>query len=329
MNNMKQKPVCYDPSRKFPQVFSGTPSFLGVPVASQKEDLHGYTFAVMGTPWEGVCTLGAATGCETATKTIRKASERYCGYLPDYDFDIFDHFSACDYGDIAVRNGDTQFTFDSARKHMSDIVEAGAIPIVFGGDHSLSYPLIETFASRYDGNIGILHFDAHTDNMDAYGHEKFGRCSPFHRLYDMNGFEPANLVSIGIRGPRNHYGAIAEAKKYGAAIITSLQVKQEGYLSSIKRAIEIAQKGTSAVYISVCSDALDIACNPGGPADPCGLTSFELSQMLYQAGLAGASGFDYMEVYPPDDLHNISSHVACWMAIYAMSGMAQGMLAKK
>ncbi len=326
---MKNKPVCYVPSQEKPEIFSGVPSFLGLPPIYKKEELKGFDFAIMGAPFENICTYGGFTGVENGTKTIRKASVRYGGYLPEFEFDIFDTFSGCDYGDCAVRNGDAPFTFESAGKYMQDILDSGAIPIVFGGDHSLSYPLIETFAKPYDGNIGIIHFDAHMDNMDSFGDEKFARCSPFHRLYDMKGFDPKNLVSVGIRGPRNNYVALEEARKYGASVITSFEVKQKGVMESIEKAIAIAKNGTKAIYVTVCSDALDVAFNPGGPADMCGLTSYELGMMLHQCGLAGAKGFDYMEVYPPDDLHDISSHCACWMSIYMMSGMAQSMLKDK
>lgn len=326
---MDNKPVCYEPDRVYPEVFSGVPSFLGLPVVRKKEELKGYDFVISGAPWEGICTYGGPSGTENATKTIRIASKRYGGYLPEFDFDIFDHFSGADYGDAAVRNGDTEFTFNSVANQMRDIVASGAIPITFGGDHSLSLPLIEAFAEKYNGNIGIVHFDAHMDNMDTFGEEQFARCSPFHRLYDMAGFDPKNLVSIGIRGPRNNYKGLTEAKKYGASVITSFEVRRKGVMESIKKAIAIASAGTSAIYVTVCSDALDVAFNPGGPSDMCGLTSFDLAEMLYECGLAGAKGFDYMEVYPPDDLHNISSHCASWMAIYMMSGMAQHMLAEK
>jgi len=326
---MKNKPVCYDVSYTHPEVFSGVPSFLGLPVARRKEELAGHDFAIMGTPWEGVCTYGGATFVENATKTIRICSARYGSYLPELDFDLFDHFSGVDYGDAPVKNGDRDFTFQSVAAHLRDIVDSGAIPIVFGGDHSLSYPLIKTFAEKYDGNIGIVHFDAHMDNMDEYGGERYARCSPFRRLYDMEGFDPKHLVSIGIRGPRNHYEAVIEAKRRGASVITSFEVKKEGAQQSIKRALDIAATGTKALYVSVCSDALDIAHNPGGPADPCGLDTYELAVMLHQCGLAGARGFDYTEIYPPKDFHNQSSHVACWMALYIMNGMAQAMLAGK
>lgn len=326
---MQNKPVCYVPTYAHPEVFSGVPSFLGLPVSKTTEDLKGHDFVIMGAPWEGVCTYGGFTGVENATKTIRKASERYGGYLPEYDFDLFDHFSGTDFGDMAVRNGDTEFTFESARSYMRSAMTHGGIPITFGGDHSLSFPLIEAFAERYDGNIGIVHFDAHMDNMDSFGDQKYGRCSPFHRLYDVKGFDPKNLVSVGIRGPRNNYGALKEAARYGASVITSFEVKRKGFMESIKKAIDIATNGTRAFYVSVCSDALDIAHNPGGPADLCGLTSYELAEMLHECGLAGAKGFDFMEVYPPDDLHGVSSHGACWMALYIMNGMAQHMLEQK
>lgn len=326
---MKNKPECYVPSRIVPEVFSGVPSFLGLPVVKEKAELAKYDFVVMGAPWEGVCTYGGFTGTENATKTIRKCSERYGGYLPEFEFDIFDHFTGADYGDAAVKNGDIGFTYESVANYLRDIVAAGAIPIVFGGDHSLSYPLISAFSEQHGGNIGIIHFDAHMDNMDSFGDEQYARCTPFHRLYDLKGFNPKNLVSIGIRGPRNYHGALDEARKYGATVITSFEAKRNGIEETIKKAIKIAKDGTKAIYVTVCSDALDIAFNPGGPADMCGFTSYEMAVMLHECGLAGATGFDFMEVYPPDDLHNISSHCACWMTIYMMSGMAQGKLVQK
>lgn len=166
---MDNKPVCYDPNQVKPEVFSGVPSFMGLPVVRDAKDLTNYDFAIMGAPWEGVCTYGGFTGVENGTKTIRKASIRYGGYLPEFEFDVFDHMTACDYGDAAVKNGDTEFTFKSVGDYLTDIADAGAIPITFGGDHSLSYPLIKAFAKKYDGNIGIIHFDAHMDNMDSYG----------------------------------------------------------------------------------------------------------------------------------------------------------------
>lgn len=60
-------------------------------------------------------------------------------------------------------------------------------------------------------------------------------------------------------------------------------------------------KDTEVVYITICSDSLDAACMPQGPQDMCGLTSYELAMMVHEAGLAGARGFDFVEIYPETD----------------------------
>lgn len=315
--------MCYDPHRRIPEVFSGVPSFLGLPVIKTQEDLEKSDIVIMGVPWEGINTNGPFTHAEMATKAIRKASTRYGGYLPDFDIDIFDYFTGGDFGDVAVKNGDYDFTFHSIRTQYRKILDAGKFPVVFGGDHSISYPLISEFAKKYNGKIGVIHFDAHTDNLDIYGDEKLGRCSEFYRLYEDENVNPQNIVHFGIRGPRNHPDGLKNAKRFGATVITGMEIKLKGVLQSIRKAIEIASRGADAVYVSVCSDVLDVAHNPGGPADPCGLTSFELALALHECGKAKCEALDFVELYPPQDPNNLSSHVATWMTIYLLAGVVK------
>ena len=116
----------------------------------------------------------------------------------------------------------------------SQILDAGKTPIVFGGDHSISFPLVSEFAKRHKKKIGVIHFDAHMDNMDNYGEEKYARCSPFHRLYEDENIDPTKIVHFGIRGPRNNPNALKEAKKFGATVITGMEVKEKGWRNSIK-----------------------------------------------------------------------------------------------
>lgn len=320
---MDNKPICYVPGREIPEVFSGVPSFLGLPPIRTKEDLDKSDIVIMGVPWEGINTNGLFTSTEMGTKTIREASVRYGGYLPDYDIDIFDHFTGGDYGDVAVKNGDYDFTFNSIRQQYRSILDAGKFPVVFGGDHSITYPLASEFAKKHKGKIGVIHFDAHMDNMESYGEEKYARCSPFYRLYEDENVNPKNIVHFGIRGPRNNPAGLKNAKKFGATVITGMEVKMNGVLESIKKAIEIASEGTEAIYVTVCSDILDVANNPAGPADPCGLTTFELAIALHECGKAKCESFDLVELYPPQDPNNVSSHVATWMTIYLLAGVTK------
>lgn len=320
---MNNKPICYVPGRENPEIYSGTPTFLGLPKISTPKALADHDLVFMGVPWEGICTWGSFSNCELATKLIRNASVRYAGYLPDYDFDIFDYFTGGDYGDSAVQSGNYDFTFEAAAEKYSHILDSKKFPVVFGGDHSISIPLIREHAKRHPKKLGIIHFDAHMDNMESFGDEPYARCTPFYRMYEDENIDPAKIVHFGIRGPRNNPNGIKEAKKFGATVMTGMEIKMNGYMESIRKAIEIATKDTDALYITVCSDILDVANNPGGPPDPCGMTTFELAMMLHECGKAGATAFDYVEIYPGTDPGNVSSHNAVWMTLYLLAGVTK------
>lgn len=317
------KPTCFEPGRIFNEIYHGVPSFLGLPVAKSANEIIGNEIAVMGVPWEGPVTWGKFSGCELATKTIRDASKRLGGFLPEYGYDLFDYLNVCDYGDTAVVPGDTESTHHNIHQKASDIFKAGAVPVVFGGDHSITVPVIQAMAENVDGKIGIIHLDAHMDNMFEFGEEKFARCSPLHRIYENEGVDPKNVVHMGIRGPRNNPKQMKSALDVGASIITGYEIKKKGIDCAIQKALEIAKDGTDAVFVTVCSDILDVAFNPGGPPDMNGLTTFELSEILFRLAAAGINGFDFVEVYPSTDLNQVSSHTAAWMAIYVMSGIAK------
>lgn len=320
---MRNKPICYVPGRQIPEIYSGVPTFLGLPKIENKEDLTANDLIVMGVPWEGVCTYGGFSGCDLAPKAIRAASLRYGGYLPDYDIDVFEHLSGADYGDTPAQNGNREFSFACIKEKLNDILACDKIPIIFGGDHSISYPLISEFGKKHGGNIGIIQFDAHLDNVASFGDEQFARCSPFYRLYEDAGVNPKKLVHFGIRGPRNHPDGLRTAQKFGATVITARQIKLMGIQEAVKRAIDIAADGTAAVYITTCSDVLDVAHNPAGPPDPCGLTTFEMAYALNECGKVKADAFDFVEIYPPQDANDVSSHVAVWLTLHLLAGIAQ------
>lgn len=317
------KPTIYDPSFLPNNIYSGVPSWLNLPVAESAEDLRGLDAAVCGVPWEGGCTIGGYSSCTEGPKSIRSVSIRYTGFLPDFNLDSFDYLKVADYGDVACRNGDYAFTFRSIRERIGEIVDSGAFPITFGGDHGICYPIISEIAKRHPGRVGVLHFDAHLDNYSNFGEDELSRCSPFYRLYNDPNMDPTKISHIGIRGPRNHKEEHANAMKYGAQVIPAREVKENGWKASIDKAIRNVFADTDLVYITVCADALDAACMPQGPQDMCGLNSYELCMMLHEAGLAGAKGFDFVEIYPDVLSYQTASHDACWAALYYLNGAAE------
>lgn len=319
----ESKPTIYDPSFLPNNIYSGVPSWLNLPVIENDEELKGLDIAVVGVPWEGGCTIGGYSSCTEGPKSIRSVSIRYTGFLPDFNLDSFDYLKGADFGDVPVQNGNYDFTFEEIRKKVKKLVEADVIPITFGGDHSISYPIISEMAKKHPKKVGILHFDAHLDNYEQFGEDPYSRCSPFYRLYNDENIDPTKIVHIGIRGPRNHRKEYENAEKFGATVIKSQDVREKGWKNAIDEAIAVAFKDTELVYVTICSDALDAAFMPQGPQDMCGLTSYELAMMVHEAGLAGAKGFDFVEIYPETNSLQTSSHVGCWMALYYLNGLAE------
>ena len=317
------RPQCFIPCSEYTQIYQGVPSFLGLDAVKSPEGASGYDAAVLGIPWEGPVTWGKPSGCELSPKLIREASLRYGGYLPEFDYDLFDHIDVCDCGDVAVAAGDGEATRANIRATVAAIAEAGATPIIFGGDHSITFPAVEAMAKRHPGRLGLIHFDAHLDNMQTYGDEKLARCCPLHRIYEIDDIDPTKIIHMGIRGPRSNPSQMRNAKEVGATVMTGFEIKQKGVQHALETALKVAGEGTDAIYVTVCSDILDIAFNPGGPPDLNGLSSFELSSLLYGLASSGIAAFDFVEIYPFADPNNVSAHTAAWMAIYVLSGIAR------
>ena len=85
---------------------------------------------------------------------------------------------------------------------------------------------------------------------------------------------------------------------------------------------KIARKNTKYLFVTICSDIIDAAFNPGGPPDFNGLFPHELFKALYKFGESGLSGLDFVEIYPLNDPKSFSSHMAAYAVINALVGMA-------
>jgi len=306
-----------------PTVYGDVPGFLRSPVIRDPEGLKGFGFVVFGVPWEGILTWGGQTGCELAPRTIRQASARYGGYIPEFDINVLDRIKICDYGDVDVLWGSVDVTFDRTRMKVKQILDSGASPIALGGDHSITYPILAAFGEHSDKKVGLIHFDSHFDNMDEYEGERYARCCPIRRVSELPNVKRDSIVQIGIRGPRNAYAGAKYARESGAKVFTIRDVRERGIERTIEEAIKTAKDGTDLVYMTICIDVLDVAYAPGGALDPAGLTSYELLNSVKRIGMNGLCGFDIVEIYPPSDHQNATSHLASWVVLYALAGIAE------
>jgi guanidinopropionase len=312
------------PGRKsgMPVVFGDTPSFLGCPVISAGQIEQDFDVVLAGVPWEGTITWGSFTGCELATRSIRHASARYGGFLPEYEINLFDYLNLGDLGDVGVNPNDPAETMRMVFQTADRIYKRRSLPFMFGGDHSYSPEIVRALGENGEGKIGVIHFDAHLDNAKNFGSDEFPRCGPLYRIAQIDKVRTESIVHIGIRGPRNSPAQMEYAKSIGATIFTIRQIRSLGIEAVLQEALRLAQQDTRHVYVTVCSDITDVAFNPGGPPDMNGLFPFELLSALYKLGEAGIAGLDYVEVYPMQDTQSFSSHLAVWAIIHALAGLA-------
>jgi guanidinopropionase len=317
----------YAERETIPILYGDVPSFLGLPPldASHTGDLQGslaeIDAVILGVPWEGALTWGSYNGCEYAPREIRKASLRYGSWLPEHDVDFTDRLRVADAGDVAVDLTSTGAGFDRARALVERVAASGATPIALGGDHSITIPVVDGLEHRYP-RLGVIVLDAHLDNADEFRGDRYARCCPFARIPEMPHVDGRNLVQIGIRGPRNGRGQMDTAREMGATVFTSREVQSQGLASVVEAALEIASDGTDGFYLSVDSDVLDSAFNPGGPIDHGGISSRELLDAVFRFGQAGAVGADIVEIHPNTDPQGYSAHLAAWTVIYFLCGLA-------
>jgi agmatinase len=329
MKDEKSRRELFKPVQKYfiPLLYDQVPSFLKSDVVQEKEKLKEYDFAVIGVPWEGRLTWsgysGGYSGCELAPRKIRMASARYNGFIPEIGFDFFDVLNLCDWGDVSVVLGDTIETFNRVEAKVLDVLESGTKPLTIGGDHSVTIPIFRALSKYSDQKIGLIHFDAHFDNMSDYAGDRFARCCPIARISELDNVPSENIVQIGIRGPRNTAEQAKFAEEMGATVYTMFDIRERGIKTVVDEAIEIASNGTDLLYYTLCGDILDPAYAPGVAPDPMGLSSYEVLKAVYEVGKAGLSGFDIVEFYP--DPRELSFHMATWIAVYTLSGIASSL----
>jgi len=307
--------------RNYPTVYLDIPSFLGSKVARSEEDLKNCEVCFLGIPWEGAATWGSWSSCVLTPMHIRKNSLRYYGgFIPEMNVKVTSKFNLCDCGDIVVDMESRERTFENIERKIEDILEASAIPISVGGDHSITVPIIKAMVNKGIDPV-IIHFDAHYDNLPSYLGDEYARCSPIRRLVEDVGIKPSNIFQVGIRGPRNSPAGKVYSEEKGINVYDIWYLKKEGFDNVIKD-IESRAKDADGIYITICMDVLDPSVAPGAAGDPLGLSSFELIDAIRKmVSKIKLLGMDVVEIYPQIDVRDMTTHLAIWIILYTLAAM--------
>jgi len=302
-------------------IYGNTPCFLDAKNISKSKATDEVDAIIYGVPWEGAVTWGDYTGVELAPKVERLSSARYSGFLPELDgIDVLEYLKLGDYGDVDTIPADVEETMNRIEKFVDPLWESGKFLIGLGGDHGITYPILRSL-TKQGKKVGIVHLDAHYDNLPNHKGDQYARCSPFKRLYEEEGVRNESIIHTGIHGPRNEPTAGRNAKEAGAVTITVNDIKESNDLKAFAKEIyDMASKDVDCVYLSICSDVLDYAFNPGGPVDGNGLSSHELLTIVHEICKLGVIGMDFVEVYPQQDPNQFSAHLATTIVLYALAG---------
>lgn len=303
--------------------FVGVSTFMRLPAITT---LEGIDFAVIGVPFDTATSYRA--GCRFGPKAIREASAILKAYNPVVGVDIFEHCSGVDYGDVNIIPGYLEESHKNITDGLSPVFEAGVVPIIIGGDHSITLPILRA-AHKHLGPVSLLHFDSHSDTADDYFGKPYNHGTPFFWALEEGLINPATSIQVGMRGPLYSADAQAGGTSRGLEIISGWDLHAMGIAEGIRRIREKID-GTP-VFMSFDIDFLDAAYAPGtGTPEIGGFTSHEALQLVLGA-CAGQKlvGMDLVEVLPDLDHAQITSLAACGIMHAFLSVLAKSKAASK
>ncbi len=285
--------------------FSHSATYMTSPFLEDMRTLGGQDVAVVGVPLD--CGTTFRSGTRFGPQGMRAISGLGSGYNFEMGVDILEALEIVDVGDVSVIPANIEKSFDQIDKAVAYIHERGVFPVILGGDHSIGYPDIRGLAPYVDGNIGIIHFDRHTD-MSEYNFDERMHGTPFFHATNIPNAPPANLVQIGIGGWTGSRPGVRNARERGATSITITDIERWGLERIAEMALEIAWKDAKAVFLSFDIDSVDPAFAPGtGTPEAGGLLPREAFRLLHIVTREGLAGMEVVEVAPPYDVADITS----------------------
>lgn len=279
--------------------------------ADANASLDDSDFLLIGIPFDSTSTF--RVGSREAPDAIRKASYNYETYNQRYNIDLED-LKICDLGNLEIGTdpGDVWDTI----KFSASAIPPGTVPIIFGGEHSVAPPVIETIAA--DDEIGVVVFDAHLDLRDEYAGVRLSHACTSRRILDILG-DSERYVSIGIRSGSEEEFRYAKAQ--GICNFANDDVFELG-IDAVLGAV-LKQMGKRQLYISIDFDVIDPAFAPGvGNPEPFGITPSDLRRAV-EILAPRAIGLDITEINPLYD-HGVTALLGARIAREFIAAKAAG-----
>ena len=295
--------------------FCGIRTFMRLPHVSTAEAAD---FAVIGVPFDTGVTFRA--GARFGPEAIRSNSVILKPYNIALDIDIFNYCSGYDYGDLPIVPGYIEDSYQKIEKGLLPLLNRGIIPVLLGGDHSITLAELRAVAKKH-GPVALIQFDSHTDTMDSYFGRRYNHGTPFRRAVEEGLIDPDHSIQVGIRGSVYSKEDLIVSKELGLEMVTAVEIQQIGISEIIQRIHDRVK--TAKAFVTFDIDFVDAAYAPGtGTPEVGGVTSVEALQAI--RGLKGLNliGFDLVEVLPAHDPTHVTAFLAATVAYEFISLIA-------
>ncbi|MGB8315846.1 MAG: agmatinase [Aestuariivirga sp.] len=295
--------------------FAGPTTFMRLPSVSSAAGLD---IALVGIPWDGGTTNRA--GARHGPREIRSQSSLMRRVHHVSGTEPFSLAKVADVGDVSVNPINLMNGLQRIEAGIASIVSSGAIPLIAGGDHLTTLPVLRAVARKQP--VGMIHFDAHSDTNDKYfGDNPYTHGTPFRRAIEEGLLDPKRVIQIGIRGSIYEPGEHDWARAQGIRIIYMEEFVQRGVSKVMEEARRIA--GNGPTYVTFDIDCLDPSFAPGtGTPEVGGFTTREAQQMIRLLDGVNIIGADVVEVAPPFDLGNLTALAGATMMFELLCVMA-------
>jgi agmatinase len=300
--------------------FAGISMFARLP---HTRDLQDADVAVVGLPFDGGASY--RPGARFGPQAIRQASSLLRGFNPTLGVEPFSYFRVVDWGDAGTSPVSIEDAFGAVEAAISEVLSAGAWPLILGGDHSISLPVLRALAKEH-GPVGLVHFDAHPDTWDVHFGHRYTHATPFRRAIEEGVLDGARYCQVGIRGSLPKRTDLDDARALGVTVLPADEVYAIGLDATLERIRGVA---SGPIHVSVDIDVCDPAFAPGtGTPEVGGFSSRELVSLLRGLAPLEVVGFDLVEVSPPYDHAEVTAILAANLA-YEMLSTRVGRLRPK
>lgn len=265
---------------------------------------------ILGCPYDGSASF--RPGARFGPSAIRRASWGIETFSPYFERDL-SQLKVHDMGDLELPLGEKKMSLDLIRKALRKILSEKKFPILLGGDHLITLPIVEEIL-RLHPHLHLLQIDAHTDLREDYLGDTLSHSTVMKRVVDLVG--KGRLFQIGIRS------GIEEEFRLARRMKSIVPLDQDSLRSMVKRL------RNKPVYVTLDLDVIDPSLLPGvGTPEPGGLTFQGFLSLLKQIQSLRVIGFDMVELtpdYDPTQISSITASVILREMILALGSKVEG-----